>query len=97
MPYSPDYFKNLAKQIRFNLSDEEALDIANEFEVLLDQMRLLEKIDTDQVKEMVYPFEDETSFMREDEVDEVLSLDQVLLNAPNSRNGFFVTKKVVIS
>jgi aspartyl-tRNA(Asn)/glutamyl-tRNA(Gln) amidotransferase subunit C len=97
MPYSPDYFKNLAKQIRFNLSDEEALDIANEFEVLLDQMRLLEKIDTENVAEMVYPFEVETSFMREDEVTNVLELEQVLLNAPSSHNGFFVTKKVIPS
>jgi aspartyl-tRNA(Asn)/glutamyl-tRNA(Gln) amidotransferase subunit C len=97
MPYNPDYFKNLAKQIRFNLSDEEALDIANEFEVLLDQMRLLEKIDTENVTEMVYPFEVETSFMREDEVTNVLPIDQVLLNAPSSQNGFFVTKKVIPS
>ena len=96
MKHDAVYFKQLANQIRFDLSDEEALDIAFEFEVLIKQMELLDKIDTNQVKPMVYPFEEPTTFMREDVVTEVLSQEEALMNAPQAKNGFFVTKKVVL-
>lgn len=88
-------FKELANQLRFSLSDAEAQDIKNEFDVLIDQMDLLNKIDTEGVEPMVYPFDEETSFMREDVADQVLPVQEVLKNAPKTKNGFFVTQKVV--
>ena len=88
-------FKDLANQLRFSLSDAEAQDIKNEFNVLIDQMDLLNKIDTEGVEPMVYPFDEETSFMREDVADQVLPVQEVLKNAPKTKNGFFVTQKVV--
>lgn len=94
--YEPEMFKKLASQLRFSLSDSEAEDIANEFGILIDQIALLEKIDTSKTQEMVYPFEEETTFMREDVVESVLSAEEALMNAPQSKNGFFVTRKVVL-
>lgn len=94
--HTPAYFKNLAKQLRFDLTDKEAQAIADEFSVLIDQMSLLDRIDTDSVDPMVYPFEKPTSFMREDVPDQVLSAQEALKNAPSAKNGFFVTKKVVL-
>lgn len=88
-------FKELANQLRFSLSDAEAQDIKNEFDVLIDQMDLLNKIDTEGIEPMVYPFDEETSFMREDVADQVLPVQEVLKNAPKTKNGFFVTQKVV--
>jgi aspartyl-tRNA(Asn)/glutamyl-tRNA(Gln) amidotransferase subunit C len=94
--HTPDYFKSLAKQLRFELTDEEALSIAEEFTVLINQMNLLNAIDTDGVSPMVYPIEEPTTFMRDDVADQVLSAQEALKNAPSSKNGFFVTKKVVL-
>lgn len=94
--HTPDYFKSLAKQLRFELTDEEALSIADEFTVLINQMNLLNAIDTQGVEPMVYPIEEATSFMREDVADQILSAQEALKNAPSSKNGFFVTKKVVL-
>ena len=88
-------FKDLANQLRFSLSDAEAQDIKNEFDVLIDQMDLLNKIDTEGIEPMVYPFDEETSFMREDVADQVLPVQEVLKTAPKTKNGFFVTQKVV--
>ena len=88
-------FKDLANQLRFSLSDAEAQDIKNEFDVLIDQMDLLNKIDTEGIEPMVYPFDEETSFMREDVADQVLPVQEVLKNAPKTKTGFFVTQKVV--
>ena len=94
--HSPQYFKYLALQLRFELTDAEANDIASEFDVLIDQLQLLEAIDTTAVEPMVYPFEAPTTFLREDEPTQVLSPSEALKNAPAQINGFFVTKKVVV-
>lgn len=94
--HTPAYFKNLAKQLRFELTDQEAQGIADEFSVLIDQMSLLDHIDTTSVDPMVYPFEEPTSFLRDDVPNQVLSAQEALKNAPSTKNGFFVTKKVVL-
>ena len=89
------YFKNLGYNLMFELSDQEAEDIVQEFEVLLKQMELLETIDTEGVEEMIYPFEEETSYMRQDVIGKTLSQTEVLLNAAKEKQGHFVVPKVV--
>lgn len=94
--HTPDYFKSLAKQLRFELTDEEAIGISEEFSILINQMNLLNKIDTEGVQPMVYPIEEVTTFLRDDVADQILSAHEALKNAPSTKNGFFVTKKVVL-
>lgn len=88
-------FKDLASELRFALSDEEAQAIKDEFDILINQIDLLSQIDTEGVEPMVYPFDEETHFLREDVADQVLPINEVLKNAPKTKNGFFVTQKVV--
>lgn len=90
-----DYFKQLANQLMFNLTDEEAEDIVVEFEALTKQLALLEAVDTTGVEEMIYPFEDENSYLREDEVVNVISQEDALANAPRALDGHFEVPKVV--
>jgi aspartyl-tRNA(Asn)/glutamyl-tRNA(Gln) amidotransferase subunit C len=52
----------LAEQLMLRLSDEEAENIIAEFDTLLKQLDLLNQIDTSNVSEMIYPFEEPTSF-----------------------------------
>jgi len=94
--HTPEYFKSLAKQLRFELTDEEAIGISEEFSILINQMNLLNKIDTEGVQPMVYPIEEVTTFLRDDVADQILSAQEALKNAPSTKNGFFVTKKVVL-
>ena len=65
----------------FDLSEQEIDELQEEFKVLVSQMELLEKIDTDGVEPMIYPFEAETSYIREDEVAHVLTAEAALRNA----------------
>lgn len=90
-----EYFKKLANQLMFDLSDAEAEDIVAEFELLESQLGLMEKIDTAGVEEMIYPFEDETSFIREDVVDNVITQEQAMSNVVKSKLGHVVVCKVV--
>lgn len=89
------YFKKLANKLMFNLNDQEAQELVKEFETLTKQFELLEAIDTTGVEEMIYPFEEETSFIREDVVSNVISQKEALENAPKSKQGHFVVPKVV--
>lgn len=90
-----EYVLHLAHQLMFDLSDQEAEDIVKEFETLRQQMTLLDAIDTDAVEPMVYPFEEETSFLREDVVTHVITQEEALENVKDKIEGHFVLPKVV--
>ena len=90
------YFKKLAEQLMFRLTDEEAGWIKKEFDTLMSQLHLLDAIDTEDTEEMVYPFEDETYYMREDTVTSVLSQDDALANVKSKIEGHFALPKVVM-
>ena len=90
-----EYFKKLAQQLMFDLSDEEAEDIVKEFETLQKQMELLDKVNTDGVEEMIYPFEDETHFLRDDVVTHVITQEEAVANVDKNIEGHFVLPKVV--
>ncbi len=87
--------RKLAKNLMFDLSDDEISDIQSEFEVLMKQLALLEAIDTETIEPMVTPFETPTHFLREDEVDAVIPVEEALLNAPKRDGNYFVIPKVV--
>ena len=89
------FFRKLANQLMFDMTDEEIENVQAEFEILEKQLELLEVIDTEGVEEMIYPFETPTSFMREDEVDHVLSVEDALKNANSVRQDFIVLPRVV--
>lgn len=89
------YFKGLATRLMFELSDQEAQDISEEFKTLNKQLKLMDKIDTEDVQEMIYPFEFETHFMREDEVNHVLSQKDALMNVHKLKEGHVLVPKVV--
>lgn len=95
MTISREKMDDLASLYQFSLSEEEKDLLERDFEDLEEDLRLLEAIDTEGVEPMVYPFEDETSYLREDDQIEVLSLEDVLENAPERKNSYFVVPKVV--
>lgn len=89
------YFKKLAHQLMFDLNDQEIEALQEDFHVLLEQISILDKVDTEGVEEMVYPFEAETSFLREDEVINVISQEEALRNAKSVMAGHVHVPKVV--
>lgn len=93
--YSKAYFKKLANQIMFDLSDQEIEELQVEFQDLTKQMELLEKIDTTNVQEMVFPFEEETQYLREDTINHTITQEEALANAPKVSGGQIIVPKVV--
>ena len=90
-----EYFQKLANQLMFNISDEEADELVSEFGTLEKQFAIMEEIDTDGVEEMIYPFEEPTTYIRHDEPDHVISQDDAMRNVTKKLEGHFVLPKVV--
>ena len=90
-----EYFRKLAHQLMFDLSDEEADGIVKEFGELETQMSLLDQVNTDDTEEMIYPFEQATSFLRDDVVTNVISQADDMKNVKKNLEGHFVLPKVV--
>lgn len=90
-----EYFRKLAHQLMFDLSDEEADGIVKEFGELETQMSLLDKVNTDDTEEMIYPFEQATTFLRDDVVTNVISQADAMKNVKKNLEGHFVLPKVV--
>lgn len=89
------YFRKLANQLMFDFTEEESEWIVQEFETITKQLEILDEINTDGVEEMVYPFEQETTYMRKDVVSDVLTQEEVLENASETLEGHFVIPRVV--
>ncbi|HAW12804.1 MAG: Asp-tRNA(Asn)/Glu-tRNA(Gln) amidotransferase subunit GatC [Bulleidia sp.] len=90
-----EYFRKLAHQLMFDLSDEEADGIVKEFGELETQMSLLDQVNTDDTEEMIYPFEQATTFLRDDVVTNVISQADAMKNVKKNLEGHFVLPKVV--
>ncbi|MGL5540660.1 MAG: Asp-tRNA(Asn)/Glu-tRNA(Gln) amidotransferase subunit GatC [Erysipelotrichaceae bacterium] len=93
--FSDAYFQKLANQLMFSLSEQEVKDLQRDFNTLEEQLALFDAVDTENVEEMVYPFEMETSFMREDVVSNVVTQEEALQNAAKTENGMIGVPKVV--
>ena len=85
----------LALDIMFDVTEEEASDIESDFVTLEKMLSLFDSIDTQGVEEMVYPFEEPTSFLRDDVVSNNISQKEALSNVSNVKQGHVVVPKVV--
>lgn len=89
------YYKKLAHDIMFDITEQEAEELQDEFALLLKQIDELNEIDTEGVSEMVYPFEDVTTFIREDVVGRVITQEEALANVKSVKAGHIHVPKVV--
>lgn len=95
MSMNKEKIKELALDIMFEVTDEEAQDIENEFETLDKMLEFFDSIDTSNVEEMVYPFADPTTYLREDEASNTISQNEAMANVAKAKQGHVVVPKVV--
>ena len=87
--------QKLANQLMFEIRDDELEQLELDFNVFLNQVDLLNKIDTTNVEPMIFPLDDITTFLRDDTKLHVLDRESLLSNAKSKDNGYFVIPKVV--
>ena len=91
-----DVLKDAANRLLFDMSDEEYQTLLDEFAVLTKQMETIGKIEgLDDFEPMTFPFDCETTYLREDEPEEPLSRDDALANAGSVLDHQIKLPKVV--
>lgn len=88
--------KSLAHNLLFDMKDEEYETLSKEFDIILKQMKLIESIpNIEKVEPMFYPIPLEDVEMREDEVTERISTEDLLQNASSYEYDMIKVPKVV--
>ena len=93
--FNKDMLRKLAHNVMFDLNDQELEELALDFKDYLKQLDLLNKIDTEGVEEMVYPFDTPTSFIRNDDEVYAISQEDAMKNVPQASENYVVVPKVV--
>ena len=86
--------KQLGLKTMFNISDEEMPELVEEYDIFMNHVAVLEKIDTDGIEPLAYPYEIETTFLREDEANDVISREEILKNAKSVEDNQIKVPKV---
>lgn len=86
--------KTLGETMMIKLSDDE-VELILEDESFYDLLVLMEEIDTENVEMMHLPFEEETTYLREDVVSHQLDRNLVMKNAPKHNDEFIEVVQVI--
>lgn len=87
--------KELGHKTMFNVSEEEMPALIEEYNVFMSHVQALAAIDTDGVEPLAFPYEIETTFLREDVADHLISREEALQNAKNVQENQIKVPKVV--
>jgi len=80
--------ERVAENARINVEEDEAENLADEFEDILGMFQKIEEIDTENVEPAFHPIEVEPE-TREDIEEETLDKQEVFQNTDNEEEGFF--------
>lgn len=93
MQLSKDQVKHVAKLASLPITEEEEDLYAQQLSKILNYIDQLNVVNTDGI-EPTFNVSPQANIMRSDEVKESLSQDQAVKNAPQTQDGFFITKGV---
>ncbi len=96
MVISKTQLKDYAARLMFDMSDEEYDTLQQEFAVITKQMEFIENIENiKEVEPMTFPFITEKNTLRDDEIEEYLTVEEVLSNAKHQLDNQIKVPKVV--
>ena len=95
MKSKEEMLKKLGLKTMFNISDDEMSELIEEYDIFMNHVAVLEKIDTEGKMPLAYPYEIETNFLREDEPVDVIMREDVLKNAKSVQDNQVKVPKVV--
>jgi aspartyl-tRNA(Asn)/glutamyl-tRNA(Gln) amidotransferase subunit C len=89
-----DTVDQLAHLARLEFNGDEKKEILNDLNRMLDFVSKLNEVDTSGVEPLIY-MNDEKNILRADEVEQKISQQQALRNAPKKDSDYFKVPKVV--
>jgi aspartyl-tRNA(Asn)/glutamyl-tRNA(Gln) amidotransferase subunit C len=94
MPIDRDDVLKAARLARIELSEQEIERFGDDLSAILDYVAKLDELDLDEVEPQTHATTLAAAF-REDEVDQSLTREEALTNAPATEDGHFRVPKVV--
>lgn len=95
-PINKETLQIAASKLFFTMDDSEYETLLKEFDIVYKQINIISALpDVDKVEPMTFPFDVETSYLREDETEEPLSQEDVLRNAKDVEDGHIIIPRVV--
>lgn len=85
----------VAKKSMFNIDESEMDALINEYDVFMHHVEVLEGIDTTNVEPLNYPYDIETTFLREDVPTNMIDTVDALRNAKSVLENQIKVPKVV--
>lgn len=95
MESKEEMLKKLGLKTMFNISDVEMPVLVDEYDIFMNHVAVLEEIDTEGVEPLAYPYEIETTFLRDDEPIDIISLEDALSNAKSVQENQIKVPKMV--
>ncbi|WP_342277175.1 Asp-tRNA(Asn)/Glu-tRNA(Gln) amidotransferase subunit GatC [Spiroplasma endosymbiont of Nebria brevicollis] len=86
---------HLAKELMFDISDEQCANLLLEFKAIAEQMKIVTEIDTDNIEPLDYPLSIVNSYLRPDVARIPFSSKTVLEVAPQVSNDYVVINQVI--
>ncbi len=94
--FSKAILKHAGEQLMLDMSDSELYVLEQELSVLKEQMDLLGAVSgIDESEPLAFPYDVETTYLREDIAQTPLSVEQVKKNAPHTIDDAIKVPKVV--
>ena len=95
MESKEELLKKLGLKTMFNISNGEMPELVDEYDIFMNHVAVLEEIDTEGIEPLAYPYEIETTFLRDDEPIDIISLEDALSNAKSVQENQIKVPKVV--
>ena len=95
MDKTEELLRKLGHKTMFNLTDDEMKDLVEEYNVFMNHVKILEEIDTEGVDPLAFPYEIETTYLRDDSETRVISREDALKNAKEVKDNQIKVPKVV--
>lgn len=95
-PVNKETLKEAANKLMFDMTDQEYETLLEEFDILMQQIELMNEIPgIDNVEPVVFPFDVTNDYLREDIPSTPLNKEDALKNASDVSDGQIILPKVV--
>lgn len=86
--------EHVAKLARLDLNEEEKNKFLDQMGKLLDYFNQLKEINTENIEPMAHPVQ-AVNVVREDQITQSCSRDEIMKNAPQEEDGYFKVPKII--
>ena len=94
MEVTSEMIDRLARLAKLKFSEEEKKDLKTDLERMIEFVEQLKEVDTTNVEPLLH-ITDAVNVLREDEIKQTITKQEVLLNAPLTDGNFFKVPKMI--